>query len=427
MENSSYHSRYSLYRNPLGENQPPYPSTMAPTVGKYGVPLASAGNLQQALVHGTLLYGAELTWGGSRTAEEAQGLTSRLGRSSLGARRKTSLGIVTAESALPPARALLDHRQARFALRLMARPRGGGGQEILERRNGLTARIKERCGLGRRETVEAQSWEEFRALKGSVLVEGKEEDLRAAGEWQDRSCTVWTDGPWLESWVVGAVVASGDSGRWARKGTHLGKNKEGFDAEVFAILRAAGLLNERSKSGRDYTIFSDSQAAILIQHHRCRPAQALEEAVIAVTDGLDRRGCTLTTQWTPSHEEVEDNEQADGMTRLAAEEEGESRTGVPPGGQPLPPHEEDNRDAFRGYQRFDTRPCGTKALIQAPPLGEAPKGASQGEEGTGGKVLPATVVARSNGRAPGADRTGIQRSTLVVREWKETDEVPSLR
>ena len=47
------------------------------------------------------------------------GLTNRIGRASLGVRRTTPLGIVTAESALPPARALLGHRQARFALRLL--------------------------------------------------------------------------------------------------------------------------------------------------------------------------------------------------------------------------------------------------------------------------------------------------------------------
>lgn len=39
----------------------------------------------------------------------------------------------------------------------------------MERRSGLTARVKERCGLGRRETVEIQSWEGFRALRGEVL------------------------------------------------------------------------------------------------------------------------------------------------------------------------------------------------------------------------------------------------------------------
>ena len=106
-------------------------------------------------------------------------------------RQTTPLGIVAAESALPPARALLDHRQARFALRLMARRRGGGGQEeILERGSALIARIRERCGLSRREATEVQSWEEFRSFRGEVFVLSKEEALRTAREWQNLSDTV---------------------------------------------------------------------------------------------------------------------------------------------------------------------------------------------------------------------------------------------
>ena len=90
-------------------------------VGKYGVPLASARNLQQALVHGTLLYAAELTWKSTKKEKrEVQVLTNKMGRASLGVRRTTPIGIIMAESALPPARALLDHRQASFALRLLA-------------------------------------------------------------------------------------------------------------------------------------------------------------------------------------------------------------------------------------------------------------------------------------------------------------------
>ena len=56
----------------------------------------------------------------------------------------------------------------------------------MEKRGGLVARIKERRGLGRRETAEVQSWEEFRALRGRVYVERKEEALKTAREWQDR-------------------------------------------------------------------------------------------------------------------------------------------------------------------------------------------------------------------------------------------------
>ena len=128
-------------------------------VGKHGVPPASARNLQQALVHRTLLYGAELSWTGTKKEEkEIQVLTNRMGRASLGVRWTTPVGIVTAESALPPARALLDHRQASFALRLLSRPMDSGGpEEILRHRNSdLTARIRRRCGLGRGETAEVQ-------------------------------------------------------------------------------------------------------------------------------------------------------------------------------------------------------------------------------------------------------------------------------
>lgn len=63
---------------------------------------------------------------------------------------------------------------------------------------------------------------------------------------------------------------------WASRSTYLGRNKEVFDAEVFAILRAIRLLNERGETRREYTVFSDAQAAIArVQHNRWGPAQAL--------------------------------------------------------------------------------------------------------------------------------------------------------
>ena len=49
-------------------------------VGKYGVPPALARNLQLALIHGTLLYGAELSWTGTKKEErELQVLMNRMG------------------------------------------------------------------------------------------------------------------------------------------------------------------------------------------------------------------------------------------------------------------------------------------------------------------------------------------------------------
>ena len=294
-------------------------------VGKYGVPPASARNLQQALIHGTLLYAAELSWKGTKKEErDVQVLSNKMGRASLGVRRTTPVGIVTAESALPPARALLDHRQASFALRLLMRPANSGGQEeILSHRGSeLTNRIQRRCGLKRGETAEAQVWEEFRELRAEVYVDKKEDALRKAKEWteEDQEDTVWTDGSRLEDGRVGAAIAFRRGGSWRKRGAYLGRNKEVFDAELFAISQALDEFNSRGESSRRYTIFSDSQAAISrAQHDQTGPGQTLAVRVIGTAETLAARGNTVTLRWTPSHAGVTGNEQADRAAKRAAE------------------------------------------------------------------------------------------------------------
>lgn len=78
-----------------------------------------------------------------------------MGRATLGAFQSTPLGIVAPESGLTPARAPLNHRQARFTLPLYARPKDGGGpEEILTReRSALTERLRAVAALRTGETV----------------------------------------------------------------------------------------------------------------------------------------------------------------------------------------------------------------------------------------------------------------------------------
>ena len=258
----------------------------------HGLAPAAARNLQQAIVSGTMLYAQQLSWNGAKgTEKEVQLVLNRVGRASLGVRQTTPLGMVAAESGLTPARALLNHTQARFALRLLARPKGGGGQEeIMELRGAaLTARIRGVTGLKRRETCEVQVWDTLREFQGQVIVEQKEDALRTALEWKDLRRTVWTDGSRLESGRVGAAWAWWQEGEWRGDGSFLGTNKEVFDAEVYALLEAIRLLNDRRETGADYTVFSDSQAAIFRLHHEeCGPAQALARAAITATQDVEK-------------------------------------------------------------------------------------------------------------------------------------------
>ena len=291
-------------------------------VTKHGLPPASARNLQQAIVSGTMLYASELTWDGSKRMERnTQLVLNRMGRASLGVRQITPLGIIAAESSLTPARALLDHAQARFALRLTARPRGGGGQEeILEKRGSvLAARVKERSGLKRRDTVEEQRWNAMRVFQGKVHVDSREDALALALEWTDRLGTMWTDDSRLQSGQVGAAAVWWEEGRWRGAGTFLSTNKEVFDAEVFAI-QAIRLLNARGECGRSYTIFSDSQAAVArAQRTDCGPDQALASAVVSFSCEIRSRGNDINIRWTPAHQGVDGNEQADAWARRAEE------------------------------------------------------------------------------------------------------------
>ena len=292
-------------------------------VGNYGIPPESAHNLQQALIHGTLLYRAEISWTGTRKEEkEVKVLTNKMGRASLGVRRTTPVGIITAESALPPARALLDHRQASFALRLMARPVGGGGQEeILEKKgSNLTARIREKCGLSRRETVEAQTLEEFRSLRAWVIVDRKGDPQRIAREWKDHQSTIWTNGSRMEEGAVGVAIVWKKEEEWKGKGQYIGRNKGVFDAETFAVLEAVRTFDRKREGGQHYSIFSDSQVALArVQHDRTGPAQALAKEAIQISESLARRGNTVTIRWVPARLGVEGNEQADALAKRAVE------------------------------------------------------------------------------------------------------------
>ena len=108
-----------------------------------------------------------------------------MGRTSLGAFRSTPLGIVAAESKFTPARALLNHRQARFAQRLFSRPRGQQGpEEAVERRGAaLTTRLWGAATLRPGKTTEEQRWGRSQTFPGRVVVEGRESALATARSW----------------------------------------------------------------------------------------------------------------------------------------------------------------------------------------------------------------------------------------------------
>ena len=117
------------------------------------------------------------------------------GQGTLGAFRSTPLGIVTAESDLTPARALLNRHQASFAQRINARPKDGEGpEEILTReRSALATRLYASAALRRTETVEPQVWSTGRRFPGGIVIEGREAAIITTSH-SGQGDTIWTDG-----------------------------------------------------------------------------------------------------------------------------------------------------------------------------------------------------------------------------------------
>ena len=97
---------------------------------------------------------------------------------------------------------------------------------------------------------------------------------------------------------------------------HLGPNKKAFDAEVYAIYQALDILDQRQESGRQYTVFVDSTAAI--DRIRSGSGQSPAIACIKVCTRLESRGGEVTVRWVPAHHGVPGNEVANEYARSSA-------------------------------------------------------------------------------------------------------------
>ena len=197
--------------------------------------------------------------------------------------------------------------------------------------------------MNKGEMTEPQAWVDGLRLDGHIIIPEKDQALKIAMGWEEKVNTCWTDGSRMDDGGVGCSVVwmeqagtkpkpwvGRNTGRlyhplpvtedtWTGESYHLGKNKDVFDAEVYAIYRAVRRFNRRQEHNASYTVFTDAVEAIRrFRDDHLGPGQQFAIAVIKQCQEMRARGCSLTLRWVPSHKDVAGNELADWLAKIAA-------------------------------------------------------------------------------------------------------------
>jgi len=158
-----------------------------------------------------------------------------------------------------------------------------------------------------------------KSLKGKVIIQEEEEAKREA-VMEREGLVLWTDGARKEDeWTGCAVVWKRE--KWEKRRIHLGRQKEAFDAEMYAMSEAVKIANEiaEKEGAMRVTIFTDSQATLRrIQSDEPGPGQVLALRTMIWESELLRKNTQVEYWWVPAHKGIEGNEKADQQATKAA-------------------------------------------------------------------------------------------------------------
>ena len=133
---------------------------------------------------------------------------------------------------------------------------------VVRRVEGIDELIPEDYPLERRIYERTTLPEIKKRLKGQVIIQEEEQALEEAKRERD-GLVLWTDGSRKEDEWVGCAVVWKEE-RWNKRRIHLGRQKEAFDAEMYAMSEAVKIVDEisRNREVRRVTVFTDSQATL---------------------------------------------------------------------------------------------------------------------------------------------------------------------
>ena len=143
-----------------------------------------------------------------------------------------------------------------------------------------------------------------------VVIESAEKATLEAKSHQ-AGMVLWTDGSKLNSGKSGAAVVWRNRHNWHKRKRYLGKKKQPFDTELWAIFDAleAAIKETRNATSMPITIFTDSRAALTKIQKKTSEPEGLEvrDLVYQRAEELITNGHSVTLRWVLGHSEVEGN------------------------------------------------------------------------------------------------------------------------
>ena len=146
--------------------------------------------------------------------------------------------------------------------------------------------------------------------------------------WEDMDINCFTDGSRLENCKTGAgVLIEINQNATVEESIHLGLEATVFQAEVFAVGRAASHLLQSGVEGKNVVINCDSQAALqALECITTKSSTTLETVQNLNTLATNNQ---VRVRWIPAHQGFVGNEKADDLAKRGANEIGSTNIKLP--------------------------------------------------------------------------------------------------
>lgn len=300
-----------------------------------GLPAFSAANLQKAVVQSVSTYGIEIyavldkrempLW----QLKDLQIILNEQARRATGLFKTTPVGVLMAEGAMKPAKAILERRTLGFSLRQIAAPELESENNPSPTTEEVDKAVRERCkwnlGLGGKNVEQTYPERREDISRGLfVCLDREGAKIQAQRGLSEGEFRVFTDGSCIEKTGAGAGVAVMEtSGRFTGTCFSLGKGQEAYDAELFAVWQGLEAAKRSSHTVKKISVFLDAQAAMTAIRRDCTgPGQTIARAIRQTERELDN-AIRVTYNWVPGHCGVPGNKKADELAKLGAEGHGE--------------------------------------------------------------------------------------------------------